>query len=117
VLRFGATASRIANLRENVAVKKRVAATSCENGSLPSAEALRTAFLFMEAREPRCLSCADLDHLLYQPRGDTALIRRACTHSSLRAHGSFQLACRAMNVKGIRLKRPLMARLVYSINF
>jgi hypothetical protein len=85
VPRFGATASRMANLRENVAVKKRLAATSCENGSLPSAEPLRTAFLF--------------------------------TTAHFRAHGSFQPACRAMNVKGIWLKRPLMARLTYSINF
>src|SRR5215831_8055480 len=42
-------------------------------------------FLFMEGGRPLCLSCADLDHLLYFPRGDTALTRRARKHSSLSA--------------------------------
>jgi hypothetical protein len=42
-------------------------------------------FLFMEGARPLCLSCADLDHLVYLPRGDTALTRRARKHSSLSA--------------------------------
>src|SRR5215467_7550224 len=42
-------------------------------------------FLFMEGGRPLCLSCADLDHLLYLPRGDTALTRRARKNSSLSA--------------------------------
>jgi hypothetical protein len=33
----------------------------------------------------RCLDCADLDHLVYLPRGDPALTRRARKHSKLRA--------------------------------
>jgi hypothetical protein len=33
----------------------------------------------------RCLDCADLDHLVYLPRGDAALTRRASKHSKLRA--------------------------------
>jgi hypothetical protein len=32
-----------------------------------------------------CLSCADLDHLVFLPRGDTALTRRAKKHSMLSA--------------------------------
>ena len=32
-----------------------------------------------------CLSCADLDHLIFLPRGDTALTRRARSHSTLSA--------------------------------
>lgn len=32
-----------------------------------------------------CLECADLDHLVYLPRGDAALTRRAGKHSRLRA--------------------------------
>ena len=32
-----------------------------------------------------CLSCADLDHLLFLPAGDTALTRRARKHSTLSA--------------------------------
>jgi hypothetical protein len=32
-----------------------------------------------------CLTCADLDHLTFLPRGDTALTRRARKHSLLSA--------------------------------
>lgn len=42
-------------------------------------------FLFLERERPLCLSCADLDHLTYLPRGDTALTRRARKHSALSA--------------------------------
>src|SRR3984893_4168138 len=42
-------------------------------------------FLFMEGRRPLCLKCADLDHLVYLPRGDTALTRRARKRSALSA--------------------------------
>src|SRR5271165_3244530 len=35
------------------------------------------ALLLMEADRPLCLSCADLDQLIYLPRGDAALTRRA----------------------------------------
>src|SRR5262249_37092785 len=45
----------------------------------------RGDFLFMEGGRPHCLSCADLDHLVYLPRGDTALTRRARKHSTLSA--------------------------------
>lgn len=37
-----------------------------------------------ETREPFCLSCADLDHLVFLPRGDAALTRRAGKYSGLR---------------------------------
>ena len=39
----------------------------------------------MEGERPLCLACADLDHLVYLPRGDAALTRRARKHSSLSA--------------------------------
>jgi hypothetical protein len=42
-------------------------------------------FLLMEGEHPLCLSCADLDHLVYLPRGDAALTRRARKHSPLNA--------------------------------
>ena len=42
-------------------------------------------FLFMEGERPLCLTCADLDHLVYLPRGDTALTRPARKHSALSA--------------------------------
>src|SRR5216117_3044222 len=48
-------------------------------------ELLAGDFLFMEGERPLCLTCADLDHLVYLPRGDTALTRRARKHSALSA--------------------------------
>ena len=42
-------------------------------------------FLFMEGEHPLCLNCADLDHLVYLPRGDAALTRRAKKYSALSA--------------------------------
>lgn len=48
-------------------------------------ELLTHDFLFMEDGRPLCLTCADLDHLAYLPRGDTALTRRAWKYSSLSA--------------------------------
>ena len=42
-----------------------------------SKELGKGALLLMKADRPLCLSCADLDHLIYLPRGDAALTRRA----------------------------------------
>jgi len=39
----------------------------------------------MHQQRPLCLACADLDHLVYLPSGDTALTRRARKHSALSA--------------------------------
>ena len=41
--------------------------------------------LVMEDRGPVCMPCADLAHLVFLPRGDTALTRRARKHSRLSA--------------------------------
>jgi len=49
------------------------------------AELWKGSFLKMEKNKPLCLECADLDHLVYLPRGDTALTRRSRTYSSLSA--------------------------------
>jgi hypothetical protein len=43
------------------------------------------SFLFMEGEGPLCLTCADLDHLVFLPRGDAALTRRAREESGLSA--------------------------------
>jgi len=48
-------------------------------------ELLPHDFLFMEGERPLCLICADLDHLVYLHRGDTALTRRARKYSTLSA--------------------------------
>jgi hypothetical protein len=43
------------------------------------------SYLRSENKQPFCLACADLDHLVFLPRGDTALTRRARKHSTLSA--------------------------------
>lgn len=43
------------------------------------------ALLVLEEGAQRCLDCADLGHLVFLPRGDTALTRRAREESSLSA--------------------------------
>ncbi|MEV5320966.1 DUF2293 domain-containing protein [Streptomyces sp. NPDC052687] len=53
--------------------RKRCAA--CRRGPLP--------MLVLEDGVPRCLDCADLGHLVFLPRGDTALTRRAREESGL----------------------------------
>jgi hypothetical protein len=42
-------------------------------------------FLRIEEQRSLCLTCADLDHLVFLSRGDAALTRRASKHSTLRA--------------------------------
>src|SRR5262245_21214548 len=42
-------------------------------------------FLRMENEKPLCMECADLDHLIYLPSGDTALTRRSRKYSTLSA--------------------------------
>lgn len=42
----------------------------------------RGSFLIMERDQPHCLSCTDLDHLVFLPRGDTALTRRSRKYST-----------------------------------
>jgi hypothetical protein len=49
------------------------------------AELLKGDLLLMEKGQPLCLTCADLDRLVFLPAGDTALSRRARKHSSLAA--------------------------------
>ncbi|GAB2838391.1 hypothetical protein GCM10027074_00880 [Streptomyces deserti] len=49
----------------------------CRRGPLP--------LLVMEDGVPRCLGCADLGHLVFLPRGDTALTRRSREESGLSA--------------------------------
>ncbi|WNZ12434.1 DUF2293 domain-containing protein [Streptomyces sp. 11x1] len=43
------------------------------------------ALLVLDEGAPRCLDCADLGHLVFLPRGDTALTRRAREESALSA--------------------------------
>jgi len=43
------------------------------------------SLLRMEGERPLCMTCADLAYLVYLPRGDAALTRRASKYSPLRA--------------------------------
>ncbi|MEV0209790.1 DUF2293 domain-containing protein [Streptomyces sp. NPDC050788] len=56
---------------------KRRMCTECHAGPL--------ALLVLEDGAPRCLDCADLGHLVFLPRGDTALTRRSREESTLSA--------------------------------
>ncbi|MFF1730151.1 DUF2293 domain-containing protein [Streptomyces sp. NPDC058247] len=56
---------------------KRRQCAECRRGPLD--------LLTLEDGAPRCLDCADLGHLVYLPRGDWALTRRAREGSSLSA--------------------------------
>ncbi|MFI6853633.1 DUF2293 domain-containing protein [Streptomyces sp. NPDC050416] len=56
---------------------KRRHCAECRRGPLP--------LLVLEDAAPRCLDCADLAHLVFLPRGDTALTRRAREESALSA--------------------------------
>jgi hypothetical protein len=48
-------------------------------------ELWKGSFLRMEKQKPLCLECADLDHLVFIPRGDAALTRRSRKYSTLSA--------------------------------
>ncbi len=48
-------------------------------------EICRGGWLTLRERGPLCLECADLDHLVFLPSGDTALTRRSKQHSRLHA--------------------------------
>ncbi|MET8632074.1 DUF2293 domain-containing protein [Streptomyces sp. NPDC004096] len=56
---------------------KRRHCAGCRRGPLP--------LLVLEEGAPRCLDCADLGHLVFVPRGDTALTRRSREASTLSA--------------------------------
>ncbi len=55
------------------------------NCSECGAQLLQGDYLLMEKGQPLCLTCADLDQLVFLPAGNTALTRRARKHSSLAA--------------------------------
>jgi hypothetical protein len=46
-------------------------------------ELWKGSFLTMNSGKPLCMKCADLDHLLFLPSGDTAVTLRAKKHSKL----------------------------------
>src|ERR1700745_3460940 len=72
---------------------------------------LGRGYLFMEKERPLCLACADLDHLVYLPRGDAALTRRAKKHSMLSAVVvQFSRARGHYDRKGILVKKSALSK-------
>jgi hypothetical protein len=74
-------------------------------------ELWRGEFLTMAAGQPRCLDCADLDHLVYLPSGDAALTRRASRYSALRAVVvRFSRSRRRYERQGVLVDEPALVR-------
>ena len=74
-------------------------------------ELSRGSFLLMEAGQPLCMHCADLDHLVFLPSGDTALTRRAKKHSALSAVVvRFSRARKRYERQGILVQEAALAR-------
>jgi hypothetical protein len=68
-------------------------------------------FLRMERGRPLCLACADLDHLVFLPRGDTALTRRAARYSTLWAVVvRFSRSRRRYERQGLLVEEPALER-------
>lgn len=58
-----------------------------------------------------CLACADLDHLVFLPRGDAALTRRATRYSTLRAVVvRFSRSRRRYERQGVLVEERALAR-------
>lgn len=75
------------------------------------AELPKGSFLRMEKDRPLCVGCADLDHLVFLPRGDTALTHRASKHSTLRAVVvRFSRARRRYERQGILVEEAALER-------
>jgi hypothetical protein len=67
--------------------------------------------LRLEHERPLCLSCADLAHLAYLPRGDAALTRRAGRYSALKAVVvRFSRARKRYERQGVLVEEQALAR-------
>src|SRR6266536_6243769 len=65
----------------------------------------------MEDGGPTCMACADLDHLVFLPAGDTALTRRARQHSGLSpVVVNFSRARRRYERQGVLLEEDALLR-------
>jgi hypothetical protein len=75
------------------------------------AEIEKGQLLRMEKERPLCLACADLDHLVYLPAGDTALTRRSRKHSTLSAAVvRFSRARKRYERQGLLVELPALER-------
>ncbi|MFJ9177772.1 DUF2293 domain-containing protein [Streptomyces sp. NPDC102360] len=82
---------------------KRKRCGACRRGPL--------GLLTLEGGRPRCLDCADLGHLVFLPRGDTALTRRAREESGLSAVVvRFHRRRGRYERQGVLVEEPALAR-------
>jgi hypothetical protein len=82
--------------------RKEFTCTSCADTS--------GGFLIMEGPGPLCMTCADLDHLVFLPAGDAALTRRAKKGSGLSAVVvRFSTSRRRYERQGILVEEPALA--------
>ncbi len=66
--------------------------------------------LIMDNAGPQCLTCAELDHLVYLPAGDAALTRRARANSRLSAVVvRFSRSRRRYERQGVLVEEPALA--------
>lgn len=71
---------------------------------------VREDLLFMEDPGPLCLTCADLDHLVFVPSGDGTLTRRAKKASRLSAVAvRFSTARKRYERQGVLVEEPALA--------
>ena len=75
------------------------------------AELGKGRLLRMEGDRPLCLACADLDHLVFLSRGDTALTRRASKYSTLReVVVRFSRSRKRYERQGVLVEEPALER-------
>lgn len=97
-----------ATKKEEIAVFWIVRDSTCEECG---DELAKGRLLRMEGDKPLCLGCADLDHLVFLPRGNTALTRRASKYSGLRALVlRFSRARKRYERQGILVEGPALER-------
>jgi hypothetical protein len=71
----------------------------------------RGHMLRLEANQPLCLACADLSHLVFLPRGEAALTRRAGKYSKLRAVVvRFSTSRKRYERQGLLVEKPALAQ-------
>ncbi len=74
-------------------------------------ELARGQLLRLEGDQPLCMTCADLDHLVFLPSGNTALTRRSTKYSKLRAVVvRFSRARKRYERQGILVEEPAIER-------
>lgn len=103
-----APSDRASPKRDEIVVFSIVRDSTCaECGS----ELGKGRFIRIEDGRALCLTCADLDHLVFLPRGDAALTRRATKYSTLWAVVvRFSRARKRYERQGVMVQEPALER-------